>query len=35
VLDSRELAEAKSQYLAVLAQLDVAEANFERKQNLW
>jgi cobalt-zinc-cadmium efflux system membrane fusion protein len=35
VLDSRELAKAKSEYLSALAQLDLAEANFKRKQSLW
>ncbi|MGH8503273.1 MAG: efflux RND transporter periplasmic adaptor subunit [Gammaproteobacteria bacterium] len=35
VLDSRELAQAKSDYLAALSQLDLAEANFEREQSLW
>ena len=35
VLVSRELAKAKSQYLAALAQLELAEANFEREKALW
>jgi len=35
VLDSRELAQAKSAYLAAQAKLELAQANFERKQKLF
>jgi cobalt-zinc-cadmium efflux system membrane fusion protein len=35
ILDSRELARMKSEYLAALKRLDIAEANFNREQALW
>ncbi len=35
VLDSRELAEAKSAYLAALAMQELAQATFEREKSLW
>ncbi len=35
VLDSRQLAQAKSQYLAALARLTMAKTNYEREQRLW
>lgn len=35
VLISRELAQAKSAYLAALSRLDLAEANFQRAEDLW
>ncbi|MDN5870117.1 MAG: efflux RND transporter periplasmic adaptor subunit [Nitrococcus sp.] len=35
VLVSRELAQAKSAYLAALSRLDLAEANFRRAEDLW
>ena len=35
VLDSRDFAQAKSDYLAALSQLKLAEATFEREQSLW
>ena len=35
VLDSRELAQAKSAYLAAQAKLELAQANFEREQRLF
>ncbi|MDN5850732.1 MAG: efflux RND transporter periplasmic adaptor subunit [Nitrococcus sp.] len=35
VLISRELAQAKSAYLATLTRLDLAKANFQRAEDLW
>lgn len=35
VLDSRELAEAKSKYLADLAMRDLAQSTYEREERLW
>lgn len=35
VLSSRELAQAKSAYLAAQSQLDLTKANFERAESLW
>jgi cobalt-zinc-cadmium efflux system membrane fusion protein len=33
--DSRELASLKSEYIAALKRLDIAEANFQRERKLW
>ncbi len=35
VLESRELADAKSAYLAAIERFSVAEADFRREENLW
>lgn len=35
VLDSREVAEAKSEYLTAAVNLDLQKTNFDRAQNLW
>ena len=35
VLDSREVAELKSEYMASMKRLELARATFERKERLW
>jgi len=35
VIESRELAEAKSKYLAALSRMDLAQTNFSRFEGLW
>lgn len=35
VIDSRELADAKADYLASLERMNLAQANFDRKEALW
>ncbi len=35
VIDSRELADAKADYLASMERLELAQANFERQERLW